>query len=613
VEKNFLKLTLSLIIITFSLFNELIANDCVLKINELFQQSSISSTTQYLNKENIDYFLMLLEKNKSSGKSSKEMVIFEEGIDFTGKQIVYPTAMASDEMMNFLKVLQYNDYLNDSSVTEAAKEITLIIQKMNGGTGSSLKRAKYLANTLGISEKDVIHGAKGTDLFIKIDGELVSFAEAQLIQAYLTAHNGSFKSIITNDLVGPETKKSLQHIWNSPSYFDKSKTWEELFNSDQFIHKGKTTFQDHLPTLDSDGNITTNRKAPGGHAYFAFNALLDAIDPNTSKNIKSSILAIGNGEDLSSVPDNVMIGMMKKEKLGIVMVTTKKMPTDIKNGGQIAIAKDGDFTFATIMEKAQAEWANQLKLFQSLGIDIGIRDAMFNTNLTLFNYEVLIPKLQKLLKDVGGREEFLKIISPDLIKNNKSQIDLDGIGRTYTQLEGAMGSVILNLDKEWRHRYGEPLVSFINVDDKLRTRFFAPLKSAFDFLIQVFSDRFVLKKESMQFVNTRPGILPSIKIDSYYNELAHVLEDFKGVKIKYLEDLQIEGIVKLNSFTLKGNVKIISKNKNEKIDLLKIINNKQNIDFKLEHLTEIENGSYVLENISWVINENGKLEILYQL
>src|SRR5690606_14642666 len=141
--------------------------------------------------------------------------------------------------------------------------------------------------------------------------------------------------------------------------------------------------------------------------------------------------------------------------------------------------------YVTILEAGQAEKAGQKALFEQIGLSIKERDqiAFFNTNMAIFNFGELAPRLQALVAEVG-MQKFREIISPDLIRNGKTQTDTDGVQRRYTQLEGAMGSSLLNLDRYWRSRYGEPLVRFINVERESRTRFFSPIKTAFDFYMQ---------------------------------------------------------------------------------------------------------------------------------
>jgi UDP-N-acetylglucosamine pyrophosphorylase len=240
-----------------------------------------------------------------------------------------------------------------------------------------------------------------------------------------------------------------------------------------------------------------------------------------------------------------MVGWMAKERIPIVMITTDKTANDMK-GGQIAIVRHRDGShYVSIVEQAQAKETGQLELFEKTGLEVR-RDnqtSFFNTNTALFNYEELVPKLKALVNKIG-EEEFLRIVTPDLIENRKEQKDKDGISRKYLQLEGAMGSSLLNLDRFWRAHYQEPLVHFINVDHLHRTDFFSPIKSAFDFFMQFHSDRFRLLTDSMRLKNERPGSLPSVSLsdtrtsDKYYHDVQTVLECFQGTSILGLDVLR---------------------------------------------------------------------------
>jgi hypothetical protein len=198
-----------------------------------------------------------------------------------------------------------------------------------------------------------------------------------------------------------------------------------------------------------------------------------------------------------------------------------------------------------------------------------------------------------------GEDEFLKIISPDLISNVKEQKDADGISRKYLQLEGAMGSTLMNLDRYWRKKYGQALVHLINVERKYRTEFFSPIKAAFDFFMQFHSDRFVFDATQMRLRNMRPGELPQISLqdpttkDKFYQDVDNVLEAFKGASIKDLDKLTIIGQVALRGIVLRGNVEII---------------NHADHQVSLNSLLAPRNGATVLENTVVELDADGRLK-----
>ena len=547
------------------------------------------------------YFSELYSKAIRPGVSDQLPVkIFEAGKPAHGALIAYPTAIAPPEMMAQLPHVEYSDLLkNAPEFRNAAKSTTLWIKKMHAGTGSSMDRTSYLAKIKGIPEKNVHIGAKATDLFVKVPDPWhpgksveISLVEAQLIQAIHDAESGQFGGIALHDILGSETQDSVRNVWKKKSLTDPSRTYEELVSKNPKLQKVGEVFQAYIPTLDESRTVSFNRTAPGGHALFGVDAIRasyvkDALPLSRGKSLVS---VIGNGEDLSSTPDPVMVGYMVQNKIPIVMITTEKTANDLK-GGQIALVKDPrGKIYATIIEQAQAKEAGQMHLFEQLGLTVKRENqkAFFNTNMALFNYDVLSEKIKKAVQDVGEKE-FLKQVAPDLIANWKEQKDTDGVVRKYLQMEGAMGSSFLNLDRFWRERYGEPLVHFINVDKMHRTQFFSPIKAAFDYFMQFHSDRFSFDPKTMRLQNERPGKLPTVNLkDKYYQNVQNVLDSFDGTSIKDLQSLNIDGEVTLKNVVLKGDISIINKT-GKKVDL---------VDYFSKHpeLKRDSQGRIVLEN-----------------
>jgi len=249
---------------------------------------------------------------------------------------------------------------------------------------------------------------------------------------------------------------------------------------------------------------------------------------------------------------------MVQNKVSIVMVTTEKTEIDIK-GGQIAMVTDEDGqNYVTIIEQAQAKEEGQLELFEKIGLDIKLENqiSFFNTNTTLFNYNVLIPQLKQLVSKIGV-EAFQQVITPTLIENKKMQIDKNGHEQTYTQLEGAMGSSLLNLDRAWRRHFGEPLVHIVNIEKKNRTRFFSPIKTAFDFYMLFHSNRFSFDERTFTLIDHR-GSLPSVHLPhGFYQDVENIFAAFDGAKIRELEHLHVEGHpVTFKGVELAGKIRI---------------------------------------------------------
>lgn len=508
---------------------------------------------------NFAYFLALY-RMKKAGRAADKVAIFEPGGVRPGVAVAYPTAIAPAEMLRDLPLVHHKELAAGST------SAVLWIKKMQAGTGSAMVRRTYVAKYQGVTPDKAHIGAKGTDLFVQVPGgQEVPLAEIQIAQLVLAAKRGEFGGVIFHDIVGTETRASIEAVWKRNSILDSSKTYEELAETTPGLGRFRATFQSHLMTLDRQGELTKRRTAPGGHALFAVDALRAAFVPGGLPDTKGKPLvsAIGNGEDLGSTPSPQMVDWMVRHRIPIAMVTTEKTGVDLQ-GGQIALVEPpSGKRYVTLIETAQAKEAGQLDLFQKIGLEVR-RDgqmACFNTNVALFNYDVLAPKVRRLVEEIG-EEAFMGVIMPDLIDKWKSQTDTDGVTREYLQLEGAMGSTLLNFDRYWRERYDEPLVHFINVDKRERTDFFSPIKNGFDFFMQFHSDRFRLDPETLRLVNLRPGAIPVVRFtppvgqEKYWDDLNTMLEAFRGAKVLELDSLTVRGAVRAPGVTFRGDVSL---------------------------------------------------------
>lgn len=511
---------------------------------------------------NLAYYTALYGKYQASGtEGSLELPLYihEENVKSSGDvEVVYPTAIANEEQMKMLPAVHYRDLVS-SGKKDAAKKAALWIKKMQAGTGSSMTRNSYLASELGISEDSVKIGAKGTDLFIQAGAnKKISIAEAQVLQAIADEKKGIFGSVVLHDIVSSETEESIDSIWGKKCLLEPESDYRAVIEKLKGVQYFGKSFQSHIPTLDQNDNISFNRVAPGGHALFGVDALMAAYRKEMRPDVGelSLVSSVGNGEDLSSSPDAYMVNWMVEDSIPIAMVTTTKTSNDMK-GGQIAVVP-GNKPYVTMMEKAQAETSNQLPLFESLGLRPGDNEAFFNTNMVLLNYSALSPKIEKLVGEIG-EDEFLKIIAPDLIQNRKAQVDTDGVERTYLQLEGAMGTVVLNLDRYWREHFGEPIVHFLNVDAINRTQFFCPIKTAFDYFMQFHSDRFAFDPNTFRLINLNPGELPMVNLKAKeYKDVGTVLSLFNKSRIKHLKELNVTGVADFCGVELVGSIDVVN-------------------------------------------------------
>lgn len=563
---------------------------------------------------NFNYFFSLYRSFKRPNENKRPLRIYEkdekgEGKGHSQNTIVYPTAIAAKELLDKLPVAQYSKLKDEIDVSIAEKAL-LWIKKMQAGTGTSMVRNGYLASFYNKPVDEIKIGAKGTDLFKKVNQDYVSLAEIQILQSIADVHAGLYGGIVLHDIVSNETEKSINSMWKKPCFIERNKTYDEMVKSNPKLDHFGSTKQFHIPTLDEDDRISFERMAPGGHGLFGVEAIYAAYNKKLRPKQGGLILigSVGNGEDLGSSPDPVMVSWMIKEKIPIAMITTTKTDIDLK-GGQISITKgENNNIYISMMEKAQAEVQKQAELFKSLGLREGDKDAYFNTNVILVNYNILIEKIEKLVCEIG-EQEFLNIITPDLILNKKAQTDSGGKEKIFTQLEGAMGSVVLNLDHFWRTKYNEGLIHILNVDRFHRAQFFSPVKTGFDFFMQFYSDRFELDLKSWRLTNKRPGYLPYVFLkDKFYKDVENTLTAFSGCSIVDLETLEIEGIVIMPKQSLAGRVKIIS-HSNRQIYLANALK-KATIS---NNIKLVEDGIYHLKDVSLEVDANGQVVKIEEL
>ena len=60
----------------------------------------------------------------------------------------------------------------------------------------------------------------------------------------------------------------------------------------------------------------------------------------------------------------------------------------------------------------------------------------------------------------------------------------------------------------------ERLVNVINVGAENRTDFFTPIKNAFDFWFQFYSDWFTMDTDVWELKSNRPGTLPEVNLSA---------------------------------------------------------------------------------------------------
>ena len=375
---------------------------------------------------------------------------------------IIPLPLATKEQLSYIVIQDY-EALSDV-VSNKLQSFNLCICKMQAGLGTSVKRDDLVKKYT----KRTSLGSKGTDLFVSYQGKMISLAEVQLLLAEKLNKQNVFKSVSYLNLLNSETEKAVLDIWNN-AHIDTGKSYDETFSTGGLSRKVELN-QLMMPTIAAESNeITFERVAPAGHGFLGFQILLDIFK---SEKIEDELITIGNGEDIQSNPDTKILSWIADNNIPITMITTTKLKKD-KKGGQIAIVDEGK-PYVSIIEKAQAEKSNQLEFFEEVGLREGDNKSLFNTNIVVINKKALKDKLNTL-KNLT-EEEFIKVISPDLIKNVKKQN-----GQEFIQLEGAIGSTILNLDMYFRKNAGQGVIGFLNLAPENRERFFKPIKTREEF------------------------------------------------------------------------------------------------------------------------------------
>ncbi len=404
---------------------------------------------------NTKYFECLLRKYKTG--ESKDITMF----DGNNNSPVIPLAIASKEDMQFVSITDYESLPN--AISQELQFYTLNICKMQAGLGTSVERQDLL--NLYSTRKTL--GSKGTDLFIDYKGKMLSIAEIQLLYAEKKLEQKEIGKIKFVNLVNSETAYAVDALWDKKHPF-KDQTYAQVFDNEKLIRQ-ENIHQLMMPTIDSSGELTFKREAPAGHAFLGFYQLVNLFG---CSDIPREITCIGNGEDLKSNPDPKMLSWMVENNIPIAMITTTKLAKD-KKGGQLAVVHE-EAPYLSIVEKAQAEKANQLEYFQELGLRDSDNRSYFNTNIVLINKKALKDLFENFLNVTES--EFYDILSPDLIRNIKEQDS-----KEYIQLEGAIGSTLLNLDKYFRKNFDLKVVYFLNLSPENRENFFLPIKRREDF------------------------------------------------------------------------------------------------------------------------------------
>lgn len=460
------------------------------------------------------YFFALLKQYRENRKTTALRI---------GKNF-FPSAVLSPfERVRLLAAQDYERLLKfQGRYQAAARKVRLTLNPMNGGIGTSLNREEYLKKIWPLIGRKVPVrlGAKGSDLFFEVEiagkSGLVSISEAKILRAI--HERGKYRETILEELASSDTAPSVRQVLGATNLFHrlgvKSRwgrlNYSQIFSKTPGLALKPVRVQAALPTLNAKGWISVKRKAPGGHGFWGQRFLLS--------NEKNGIHAIYNEDGINNTVDPVIVGWIAAEKIPVVILTTTKTGLD-KKGGLLGVIKSGrENVRKEILEEAQARSTGQVKIFEEMGITKGKKGGQFfNTNTALINYAALSP-LMKDLTRILGRKKIEEIVTPRLIQNKKGG---------YIQLEGALGSSILNLDgflqtskdasvrralKNHRMLGRDGRVSFLrilNAGVEHRVKFFTPIKTARDFRLQFGSGKYRFNMKSWMLEKNETGSPPT--------------------------------------------------------------------------------------------------------
>ncbi|MFT5208164.1 MAG: hypothetical protein ACI9CF_001933, partial [Candidatus Omnitrophota bacterium] len=499
---------------------------------------------------------------------NKALSIVFEGFD-DGNLI--PTSM--------LEGTGYEDTISRKAYAELPKDleslnesefIDYMMMVLDGGLGTSVRRKLYLSEQTGQSLDEIELGAKGTDFAfenVEFNGQLikVSIAEAKLLAAlhnsqdYLQVH---YEPLVSEDS-GP-SYKALYDDTILPHRYDDSIPIEEKLTYRQYAKSLGFDLRDFveelpIPTIDAETDQLTDAKtAPGSHGRVGASLVINALDEDIpASELEAGIHRISsffNGDGINNAPNRVILTWMRREKIPIMMLATDRTGDDAKGGIiGVQILPSGDVKVKIghpqLMEVAQAVRSSQEELFQKIGLvegygKVGKQD--FNTNVAAINRTLLRNILKDLIDSkVATRADIVRAMAPDLIINAKIKK-----GKVYKQLEGAIGSVFLNLNayfetnakaREVLERHvgkGNKLLTIVTTTAQERTDFFTPFKFAVNFWFQAYSKKFTFETKTWSIKNNTPNIaMPSFELD------ALVLEDderrYKNGKPKKTNALNI--------------------------------------------------------------------------
>ncbi|MBR4632421.1 MAG: hypothetical protein IKO48_03775 [Elusimicrobia bacterium] len=336
---------------------------------------------------------------------------------------------------------------------------------------------------------------------------------------------------------------------------------------------------------------------PLGHSRYAVE-LGEQLMSETSSNKEEEINVVTNSDNWKAGNlFNKIIGWVAKTKTPIAILVTKK---GTNQGGIPMLVSETingeEFLFYKIIESAQAEENDELK--QKFN---NSPNALYNTNMIVESKRAFMKQIKLAEKNINdsqnsqirervkrvyglSTEEDLKAFIKtkfalaDLIVNTKTN---DETEEKFIQLEGAIGSALMELSNLMYVINGEHLLKFVVLNEKEKDELFGAMKNSDDFY------SFLQAIEEMDVEGERSSF--------QQNNMSNCFVDPKSP----LKKLTVKGAVKLEDLELRGDfVSVINNSKKEIIISPEIL---KKYDF------DISDNRIILENINIVVDEKANL------
>ncbi len=544
-------------------------------------------------------------------------------------------------------------YVADAKYQPALK--VLRTAEKSGETANIIAALREIEKLAGFDEPLRFKmGAKGTDLgrFEKVRGSeyFVGDAESRLLGIISLAGLKKFSKVAFQPLVNYQSRQSYEnlmkqlYLWDIVEGRENVRTYEraledagvdvlELLDQKDLpkfeIEPGQIT---GLPTLDS---ANRDKGQPGGHGQWGLYYMIDFTENAPPQDGLHHVRFFGNGDNRKGGPSSAVVGFMIVEKKPILKITTAATAIDKKGGKEILriVESHGKvFNVLDQWEEIDAKMNKQLDLFYAAGQRKGFgREGKqrFNTNMFLFNIDLLHPILREM-REIVGPDEFLDAIMPVLFDKSDKAKGIDG--KKYVSMDSAIGYVIHNLNTFYstdprleglRAKYGAQLLYYMDYGRDI----FAPKKGAADQFLQESTDYYSEFAEGIRnFFDAEPGLTPpnfnvtdpilntkNEKVDSkFWNEAQHWLDSFGFSRVRRMTSFTVEGRVTLQGAEYIGDVQIL--NRFGQTDRTKpakrvILSDGAYLD-QLRTMGFWAGDHLLLENIQITISENGVLSVL---